>query len=369
MKLLYGVVGDGMGHATRSRVVIAHLLARGHGVHVVASDRAFTFLAKTFAEHAAFRATEIAGLRMVYRDNAVKRLATAAVTLRDAPQGLRKNREVWRDIVAGDAPDAVFTDFDTFSYLLGRHFKVPVVCIDNNHVLDRCVNDKALVRGAAFDFGVARAVVATRLPRAYHYVITSFFFPPLAKAGTTLIPPILRSEVLTARREPKEHVLVYQTAATNRALLPALQKLPQQFIVYGMNRDEALGNVTLRKFSETGFVDDLRTARAAIAGGGFSFLSEAVHLRVPVLSIPLRGQFEQGLNARWLERLGFGESADSISPDAVRGFLERVENHALALGAYRAQDNTVLYRTVDELLARIAAGEPRPKTLAAAAWR
>jgi len=30
MRLLYGVVGDGMGHATRSRVVITHLLARGH---------------------------------------------------------------------------------------------------------------------------------------------------------------------------------------------------------------------------------------------------------------------------------------------------------------------------------------------------
>ena len=32
MRILYGVVGEGMGHATRSRVVIAHLLEQGHEV-------------------------------------------------------------------------------------------------------------------------------------------------------------------------------------------------------------------------------------------------------------------------------------------------------------------------------------------------
>src|SRR5687767_7766027 len=35
MRILYGVVGEGMGHATRSRVVLAHLLASGHEVKVV----------------------------------------------------------------------------------------------------------------------------------------------------------------------------------------------------------------------------------------------------------------------------------------------------------------------------------------------
>lgn len=41
MRILYGVVGEGMGHATRSRVVIEHLLAAGHRLHVVVSGRAF----------------------------------------------------------------------------------------------------------------------------------------------------------------------------------------------------------------------------------------------------------------------------------------------------------------------------------------
>ena len=37
MKILYGVVGEGMGHAMRSRVVLEHLVAQGHEVEIMAS--------------------------------------------------------------------------------------------------------------------------------------------------------------------------------------------------------------------------------------------------------------------------------------------------------------------------------------------
>lgn len=59
MVLLYGVVGEGMGHATRSRVVIDHLQAMGHHVRVVASQRAYTFLAARFADHPRVEVHEI----------------------------------------------------------------------------------------------------------------------------------------------------------------------------------------------------------------------------------------------------------------------------------------------------------------------
>jgi uncharacterized protein (TIGR00661 family) len=48
MKILYGVVGEGMGHAMRSRVVLERLVARGHEIHVMASSRAADFLASRY---------------------------------------------------------------------------------------------------------------------------------------------------------------------------------------------------------------------------------------------------------------------------------------------------------------------------------
>ena len=47
MRILYGVVGEGMGHATRSCVILRHLV-KSHEVQIVVSGRAHEFLRKTF---------------------------------------------------------------------------------------------------------------------------------------------------------------------------------------------------------------------------------------------------------------------------------------------------------------------------------
>ncbi|HEY5951068.1 MAG TPA: glycosyltransferase family protein, partial [Kofleriaceae bacterium] len=47
MRILYGVVGEGMGHAMRSRVLLEHLVvAEQHDVQIIASGRAVDFLKK-----------------------------------------------------------------------------------------------------------------------------------------------------------------------------------------------------------------------------------------------------------------------------------------------------------------------------------
>ena len=43
-----------------------------------------------------------------------------------------------------------------------------------------------------------------------------------------------------------------------------------------------------------------------MAGGGFTLMSEAVYLHKPLLSVPVVGQFEQVLNALYLQALNFG---------------------------------------------------------------
>ena len=91
-----------------------------------------------------------------------------------------------------------------------------------------------------------------------------------------------------------------------------------------MGRSGVDDNLVFREFSETGFVDDLRTARAVIAGGGFSLMSEAVSLHVPMLSVPLERQFEQMLNAQYLSALGYGHWVPALDAQVVRDFLDNV---------------------------------------------
>jgi len=375
MKILYGVVGEGMGHATRSRVVLEHLLASGHELHVVVSGRAFDFLSRSFADRAGdgpgiVDVQEIHGLHLVYEGGAVDKSESLWSNLEQAPAGVLQNLRVYEEVVGSFPAEVVISDFESWAYLFGRAHEIPVISIDNMQILNRCRHGLDVKAGPSglpsVDFGLARLSVKIKLPGAFHYLVSSFFHPPVRKPRTSLVPPILRPEILAAVRQPGEHVLVYQTSGENRALLQTLSRLDLPFRVYGMgtDRDPGLGsNVALRPFSQQGFIDDLRTARAVVAGGGYSLMGEAVHLHVPMLAVPLRKQFEQELNARYLDKLGYGAWTPELSEAGLRHFLDRLPAYQEALADYLPRDNDMLFACVDELLRRVALGEERPETL------
>jgi uncharacterized protein (TIGR00661 family) len=362
LRILYGVVGEGMGHATRSAVVVEHLLSSGHEIKVVVSGKAHAFLKERFRGYYGFAIEEIQGLTLRYFGNKLSRTGSLIWNLKNSPKSVKKNVEVYRKVAEeGFRPRLVVSDFESWAALYGLSQRVPVVSIDNIQAVNRLKHDKEIRKG--FDFRLARLAVKLKVPGAYHYLITSFFFPKVRKKFTTLVPPILRREVLKAAREPGEHVVVYQRAVAERDLLTLLGKLPFEFRVYGAAKEDRVGNVLLRPFSGDGFLEDLRTARAVIAGGGFSLMSEAVSLGVPMLAVPITGQFEQELNSRYLTRLGYGAWARNLEIAAVRDFLEKTDEFARSLSRYPRQDNRLLFACLDEIVARVAGKKKRPKRL------
>ncbi len=364
MRILYGVVGEGMGHATRSRVILEHLVSRGHQLKVVVSGRAHRFLTERLALHPAVSIEEIHGLSLAYSGNRVDKSASLSRNLKGAAKGVRKNLEVYRRVAeSGFEPELVISDFESWAALYALNHFLPVISIDNMQVINRCQHDFAVVGKRSRPYRLAKLAVKSKIPGAYHYLVSSFFFPPVRKKRTTLVPPILRPEVLAAQREPGDHVLVYQTAAANEQLISVLNQLPYEFRLYGMGREGNQANVSLRAFSETGFVDDLRAARAVIAGGGYSLMSEAVHLGVPVFSVPVEQQFEQELNARYLAHLGYGDWATRFERSRLEAFLARTAEYSAALVSYPRQSNAMLFALVDELIERRARGESRPVRL------
>src|SRR5207302_1375663 len=123
-----------------------------------------------------------------------------------------------------------------------------------------------------------------------------------------------------------DHVLVYQTSASDAGLLPTLGQMPEyKFFIYGLKRNDQKSkknavpaNCFVKEFSEQGFVDDLATSQAVVCNGGLSLIGEALYLGKPIMSVPVRNQFEQLMNARYLEKLGYGLSCESIDPQVLR---------------------------------------------------
>ena len=347
MKILYGVVGEGMGHATRSKVILSHLVA-GHDVQVAVSGRAHGFLSKSFPT---LPVHEIHGLTMVYEDNRVMKSKTAYEFLRGLShtgENVEKMEQIWEQF----QPDLCIADFESFAYLFAKEHRLPVLSIDNMQIINRCRHDIQIPDEEANSFRLAKAFVKAKLPRCDHYFITTFFFPEVRKKRTSLHPPILRQTILDAKAsatpaDRAEHVLVYQTSDTFTDLIPTLHSLPHRFLVYGYKRDEVLGNVHLKDFSESGFVDDLKTSKAVLAGGGFSLMGEAVYLGKPMYSVPLKGQFEQTLNALYLKKLGYGEYHQDLSRESISAFLARTGEYAKALAEYRQDGNQDILAAID----------------------
>ena len=363
MRILYGVVGEGMGHATRSRVILDHLVARNHEVQIVVSGRAHDYLKKRFSG-----VKNIWGFQFVYADNEVKNLRTVLLNLKSALSGLPKNARQYFEIARSFRPDCVISDFESWSYLFGKNYLLPVFCLDNIQIIHRCAHPKSIIKGHERNFRLQNAFVKAKLPGCTHYFITTFFRPRVVKARTTLHPPVLRPEILAARSEPGDHLLVYQTSTSNQRLIDALKRCGVPCHVYGMKRDltrdEKDGSVLFRPFSEAGFIDDLRTARGVVANGGFTLLSEAVYLHKPIFSIPVGKQFEQVLNARYVEHLGYGAMAESFSAEALGRFLERIPDYTRSLASYRQDGNKDILHALDRTLAGVSASgrsrEARP---------
>jgi len=364
MKILYGVVGEGMGHATRSRVILDALVQR-HEVQVVVSGRAFDFLSARFPN-----VHKIWGATLAYEENAVSKLKTALQNTRAAVSGIPENVRQYFEISDRFTPDAVISDFDTFAYLYGLNWMLPVISIDNMQIINRCQHEPAITAGFQADFQIARNIVKGKLPGCYHYLIATFFYPPVRKDRTTLAPPILRPEILAARPEQGDHLLVYQTSMSNQDLPRILKGSGRRCLVYGVRRDiqedVADANLTYRPFSERGFIDDLRTAGAVVANGGFTLMSECVYLHKPMLSVPIAGQFEQVLNARYLESLGYGLYAPELTGDVLKRFLLQVPFFEEKLAGYAQEGNSLLLGKLDGLLGQIAGGGgTAPEALAA----
>ncbi len=349
MKLLYGVVGEGMGHATRSRVVLEHLLADGHEVEIMASSRAADFLSARFPE-----VHRIHGLHIVTDDNRVKKARTFLSNLLKGAVSLPGQIEAYFKLLEDFEPQAVISDFESWTYLFGKAHGLPVFSIDNMQVIHRCDIPEELLRGHRADFELARAFIQAKLPRCEHYFITTFFQPPIGRKRTSLHFPILRPEIISAPVERGDHLLVYQTAEGHEELVEALAGCGLECRVYGMRRgieqEQREGTLRFMPFSEKGFIRDLATSRAVVTGGGFTLMSEAVTLHKPVLSVPIEDHFEQILNGRYLQHMGYGRHAEEVDGAALGAFLEALPDCEAALAEYHHDGNEELFAAVNEHL-------------------
>jgi uncharacterized protein (TIGR00661 family) len=342
--ILYGVNGEGAGHSTRAKEVLAHLVAQGHKVLVASFDRGLRNL------QSEFEVTEIFGFRFAYVNNRVRYKRTVAKNLLTVPQAAKSLAHLKR-LIDERQIDLVITDFEPLTCHVGHKKGLPVISIDNQHCLTNAV--VSYPRQYRRDAAAAKLVTRLMTPHANAYLVISFFTAPIRKRNTFLFPPLLRREILEAPPTEGDHILVYVTSPAP-ALAKLLQTVRCRFVAYGFGREGEDGNTLYKKPSIDGFFADLISARAVVANSGFSLVTEALHLGKPYLAVPVSHQFEQIFNAYWLEKSGYGAYWEDLNRERVEAFLYNVPHYREALRQYPRQGNGALFAKLDALIASYA---------------
>lgn len=331
-RLMYGLSGEGRGHASRAVAVVSELRCRGHEVRFCCGG-----VAQRVLERRGEDVIPIPSLEYVLDGNQLQLWRTARnIVPKLAGAGTTVKRLC--GVFETYDPALLIADFEPFSTRAAEWSGVPVLSLTHPQLI---TETEYSVRPRDW-LHATLARLATHLIapwRPIHVLITSFYQPPLKRpARTTLIPPILRSDVRTLDPAEGDHVLVYYNHGEGAGnLLRALKAAGQEAVIYGFPEGlvpEGDPYLQIRRPSREGFLEDLATSRAVISTAGFTLLSEALYLGKPVLAVPNQGLFEQTLNARHLARLGHGEwvEQENLTPEFIQGFLGRAEQ-------YRSQDS------------------------------
>jgi uncharacterized protein (TIGR00661 family) len=348
-KIIYGVAGEGFGHSSRSHLIGQSLLDAGHDCIFVGSQKSLVYLKQYFGE----RVKEIFGLSFAFIDGRIDKSETLKRNLMKLPKGNKLNYELFKKHFEPFKPDLVISDFEPFSAQWAWWKGVPFISIDHEHMLSHCQLEHQGKNW--FSRMTARVVTECHYVGAIAYIIVNFFDAPLSVDNAVLAPPIIRPVVRSLKAKAGEHILLYSTTGEDEEqLLDVLCKFGEQkFYIYGFKKDLEYRNCIFKKRSTEGFLADLADAKGVIASAGFSLISECMHLKKKMLMLPVTGQYEQIINAHYIEKLGLGISAEKLNEAVLARFLDELDKPPPDDERIIWPDNDKFFGILQEVLSKL----------------
>ena len=322
MKIIYGVSGEGFGHSSRSKEIISHLKKKGHKVLVLTYGQALGPLKK-------FKPIKIPGIIIHFNEkNSLSLPKTALNAIESYVNSVPNFFEIKRKIDSFN-PDVFITDFEPLTAIISFWYKKPLISIDNQHILTNL--NIRIPKKYISSYFVAKTATNLCVSKAKAFIILSFI-KQKSNENTFIVSPVLRKEIINLKPSKSDFILVYQTKK-DKKLVNNLKSLPYHFVVYGHETPYKRENITYKKISST-FIKDLSKAKAVIASAGFTLISEALYLKKPYFAIPLKGQFEQTLNALFIKKAKLGDYSENPSKKQIQNFLKNLKKYEKNLMNY-----------------------------------
>lgn len=325
-KLFYSVSGEGRGHATRAATMIEEL-RNDHEIVVYAPDLGYELL-RTIYGGSEIEVRRVPGVPHVYtRCNRMAPMRTGWNILKSymrSPITVRRFEKHFERA----APDLVITDFEPVLPRAAKRCGVPFVSLTHQHFLK--VSDlSALPASLQRHAWLCSKLVDLCYQGQADTIVSSFYFPPLKPRwrDVTQVGVLLRPEILNARPEVGDHLVVYLRRFASPEVMHAIEVSGREAHVYGLGAQPSRGRLQFHAVDPDRFVEHLATCKALVSTAGNQLVGEALYLGKPVLAFPEPGQKEQYINGHYLQASGAGSvcEMDQVMPATVLNFLKNWE--------------------------------------------
>ncbi|MDC7232592.1 MAG: glycosyltransferase family protein [Spirochaetales bacterium] len=273
MKIVYGVAGEGRGHASRA-AALWPFLSKKMDLTIACPEAIGPFIEE---KTPGVSIDLIPGIHFSLQGHRIDYFGSIQKNL---PLIYRFNEitDAMARTMKDQKANGVISDFEPFTAVAAWKAGLPLLNLNHPAVVRRYFS---LLPDAVS----AKFVASIMTPPAQKHLICSFYDGDVG--------PILRDEIRNTRPGKGDYILVYvkeSSAAEVREKLSGFQDTEFRFF----------------PDKQSNFIDALSGCAGVIAPAGHQLLSESLFLKKPVLAMPQKGQYEQRLNARMLKASGWG---------------------------------------------------------------
>ncbi len=207
---------------------------------------------------------------------------------------IRNIRSEIRDIPVSKY-DFIINDYESISLRAARKKGVPVLGLSHQAAV---LNPKSPNTLAFMPVGrwIMKQYAPTSDSLGFHYT----------RYANDILPPLIDPSFKEKSWLPGKEIVVYLPAYGVEQLYRVLSTLPYRFRIFHREAGKAKGssNLNWQSIDALEFQAALLNSKAVLCGAGFELPSEALYLGIPLIAIPISGQYEQWCNAEALKQMG-----------------------------------------------------------------
>lgn len=324
-KILYAIVGVGLGNLSRTLAILEELPADKYEINFIAQGKAYELIK---ARYHTFRFEEV-----VYSGSNNFNLLNVIKKNYLFPLKFLQNVKKAAQILDSYKPDVLIVDSDFYCFFPAKKRRIPIISVNSSPAtVIKFREFRTSVFEKFFSYYCIESVDAYLQKKFPDLVICPIITPLKNLSGKyKQVNPIVRRQFLEQSAASSKNAFEFEydvaliiggSGIGSRDI--DLRSYNGKCLAIGQSGGLQLpANAQYIGFSENP-AEYLSRAKILVVQGGFNSVSEVIALQKPSVIVPIKGHSEQFANAKWVEKLGLGIASEG---DTVVKALEQLEKN------------------------------------------